>query len=266
MKSYVFILLAISSFFASCKHSNNQSTDTTADSPEEMTITKSEPQINIHPISHATMVIEWDETVFYIDPVGGAEAFSEMKEADIILVTDIHGDHLNLETLQAIKQDNSRIIAPQAVIDQFPEALQKNVLALANEESVEASAFSITATPMYNLREEARQFHEKGRGNGYIIQRDDFRVYISGDTEDIPEMRSLKKIDIAFVCMNLPYTMTVESAASAVAEFKPKTVIPYHYRGAEGYSNVDTFESIVNKQAPMVKVKRIDFYPENESN
>ena len=98
---------------------------------------------------------------------------------------------------------------------------------------------------MYNLREEAKKFHEKGRGNGYVIEKNDKRVYISGDTEDIPEMRSLQNIDIAFVCMNLPYTMTVENAASAVLDFKPNKVYPYHYRGTEGLSDVSKFKSLV---------------------
>lgn len=254
MKNFL-VILSLFVVFSACK--NTSQNETLADGPFE----KSQPKINIIPISHATMVLEWDETVFYIDPVGGSEAFSGMKDADIILVTDIHKDHLNLETLQAVKKENNRIVAPQAVIDQLPVDLKIGVIALANEETIEQNAFNITGVPMYNLREEALQFHEKGRGNGYIIEKDGFRVYISGDTEDIPEMRNLKNIDLAFVCMNLPFTMTVESAASAVSEFKPKTVVPYHYRGREGFSDVDTFERLVNGNAPEVEVRRIDFYP-----
>lgn len=261
MKSYTLILLLIITSHWSCKNTTETPVDETTDVAEETTITKSEPSIAIHPISHATMVLEWDETVIYVDPVGGSETFAGMKDADLILVTDIHGDHLNLETLKAVKKDKSRIIAPQAVIDQLPEDMKVGVIALANNASVEQLAFTITGIPMYNLREEALKYHEKGRGNGYLIQRDDYRVYISGDTEDIPEMRSLKNIDLAFVCMNLPYTMTVESAASAVAEFKPKTVIPYHFRGTEGFADVDAFERMVNENAPNVEVKRLDFYP-----
>jgi len=101
---------------------------------------------------------------------------------------------------------------------------------------------------MYNLREEALKFHTKGRGNGYVLSINNERIYISGDTEDIPEMRNLKNIDKAFVCMNLPYTMTIESAASAVLDFKPKNVYPYHYRGTDGMSDVDKFKTLVNRE------------------
>src|SRR5690606_11369511 len=175
----------------------------------------------------------------------------------------IHGDHLNIETLQAVKNEKNVIIAPQAVIDKLPEVLKTGTKVLVNDAMILQNTFSITAVPMYNLREEALQFHEKGRGNGYILEKGNYRIYISGDTEDIPEMRKLKDIDLAFVCMNLPFTMTVESAASAVAEFKPKTVVPYHYRGREAFSDVDTFERLVKEKATEVEVKRLNFYPNN---
>ena len=113
---------------------------------------------------------------------------------------------------------------------------------------------------MYNLREEALKFHAKGRGNGYVLTINDERIYISGDTEDIPEMRTLKNIDKAFVCMNLPWTMTVESAASAVLEFKPKQVYPYHYRNKEGMSDVNLFKNLVNKEDKSIEVILLDWY------
>lgn len=252
MKPTLFLFFAASLFFVSCKEKQEKT---------EPIDEKSTPVINIIPISHATMVLEWDEAVIYTDPVGGAEAFEGQPLPDIILVTDIHGDHLNVETVEGIVSETSIIIAPAAVAERFSEKLIKKTIVLANDETTEQLGFAFTGVPMYNLREEALQFHEKGRGNGYIIEKDDYRVYISGDTEDIPEMRNLQNIDLAFVCMNLPFTMTVESAASAVTDFKPKTVVPYHYRGREGFSDVDTFERLVNEKAPEVKVKRIDFYP-----
>jgi L-ascorbate metabolism protein UlaG (beta-lactamase superfamily) len=93
------------------------------------------------------------------------------------------------------------------------------------------------------------------------LERNGKRIYISGDTEDIPEMRNLKNIDIAFVCMNLPYTMTVEKAAEAVLAFKPKTVYPYHYRGENGFSDVAKFKSLVEADNPNIKVTQLDWYP-----
>jgi L-ascorbate metabolism protein UlaG (beta-lactamase superfamily) len=98
--------------------------------------------------------------------------------------------------------------------------------------------------------------------NGYIIEKEGYRVYVSGDTEDIPEMRALDNIDLAFVCMNLPYTMVVDQAASAVLEFKPKEVIPFHYRGTEGKLDTDKFKSLVNAGDQNIKVKLMNWYPE----
>jgi L-ascorbate metabolism protein UlaG (beta-lactamase superfamily) len=112
---------------------------------------------------------------------------------------------------------------------------------------------------MYNLSPERQGFHAKGRGNGYLLTLGGARIYISGDTEDIPEMRALKNIDAAFVCMNLPYTMDVEAAADAVLEFKPKVVFPYHYRGKGGMSDLEEFRSLVAKD-PKIEVRLLEWY------
>jgi len=119
---------------------------------------------------------------------------------------------------------------------------------------------TIEAIPMYNLRDEALNFHPKGRGNGYVISLAGERIYISGDTEDIPEMRELTNIDKAFICMNLPYTMTVESAASAVLDFKPKIAIPYHYRGKDGLSDIENFKQIIESKNSDIKVEFLKWY------
>ncbi len=255
LKSLFLAIVLISAF--GCKNTSEKSPET----EEPTTVSQVAPSIDIQPISHATMVLDWEGTILYFDPVGGKEAFAGKKEANILFVTDIHGDHFNIETLEAVVTESSIIIAPAAVAERLPENLLSKTVVLANNETTNQLGFDITGVPMYNLREEALQFHEKGRGNGYLIEKDDYRVYISGDTEDIPEMRDLQGIDLAFVCMNLPFTMTVESAADAVAEFLPKTVIPYHYRGREGFADVDAFEQLVKENAPEVEVRRIDFYP-----
>ena len=130
-----------------------------------------------------------------------------------------------------------------------------------NDESKERFGFTITAVPMYNLRSEALKFHTKGRGNGYVVEHNNSRLYISGDTEDIPEMRQLRNIDLALVCMNLPYTMTVESAADAVLEFKPKTIMPYHYRGNPEVSDVKKFAQLIQQGNARIKLVQLDWYP-----
>src|SRR5690606_12953110 len=114
---------------------------------------------------------------------------------------------------------------------------------------------------MYNLRPEALKFHEEGRGNGDVLERNGKRIYISSATEDIPEMRNLVNIDIACVCMNLPYTLTAEKAAEAVLAFQPKTVYPYHYRGTEGLGDVSKFKLLVETGNPEIKVTQLDWYP-----
>lgn len=209
-----------------------------------------EEPIKFLPIQHATMVIQTSEATIYVDPVGGAEAFEKSAAPDIILITDIHGDHLNAETVNAVKKEETTIIAPQAVIEQIGYGQVLN-----NGESTTIGDIKIEAIPMYNLTEERLKYHPKGRGNGYVITADEKRIYISGDTEDIPEMRKLENIDYAFVCMNLPYTMTVEQAVSAVLEMKPKVVFPYHFRG----SDMEKFKELVS-QNEGIEIRMLKWY------
>jgi len=220
--------------------------------------------IKIIPIEHATAVLEWNEITIYIDPVGGKKAFEGQKIPDLILITDIHGDHFSLETLQELDTHKAKIMVPQAVADKMPQEFTPQIDVLHNGDSKERYEITVEAVPMYNLREEALKFHSKGRGNGYVLNIDGQRLYFSGDTEDIPEMRALKNIDKAFVCMNLPYTMNVYSAADAVLAFQPKEVYPYHYRGRPNVSDVKMFKTIVNNGNPNIEVVQLDWYPNDE--
>ena len=195
----------------------------------------------IHPVNHASFVMTWGPHPIYVDPVGGAEMYDGLPRPHIILVTDIHGDHLNAETLTALATGPARIIAPPAVAEQLPEELQSRTTVIANGEHTDFMGMSFEAIPMYNTTQDRLQYHTKGRGNGYVATIGGKRIYISGDTEDIPEMRALQNIDVAFICFNLPYTMTEEQAASAVRAFHPTVVYPYHYRG----SDVDKFTQLV---------------------
>jgi L-ascorbate metabolism protein UlaG (beta-lactamase superfamily) len=197
----------------------------------------------VHPIAHATFAMAWDGKTIYVDPVGGAESFADLPSPDLILITDIHGDHLDAPTLEAVVAEDTVIVAPAAVIEQLPAGLGSVARPLANGERLSLLDLDVDAVPMYNLTEDRLQYHDKGRGNGYVLTAGGTRFYISGDTEDIPEMRALENIDVAFVCFNLPYTMTEEQAASAVLEFAPGIVYPYHYRG----SDVELFTTLVNE-------------------
>lgn len=215
--------------------------------------------ITIQPITHATLVLSYGATQIYIDPTGGASAFAGLAAPTLILVTDIHGDHFDPKTLEAINTVNATIIVPQAVADKLPATFNKEKLVILNNDGNTTQAgISITAIPMYNLPGSANAaFHTKGRGNGYILAIGGKNIYISGDTAGIPEMRDLKNIDIAFVCMNLPYTMDVTEASQAVLAFKPKAVYPYHYRGQD----VKTFKSLVNAGDSKIDVRLREWYP-----
>jgi L-ascorbate metabolism protein UlaG (beta-lactamase superfamily) len=226
-----------------------------------VTATKVTPAFEITPISHATSVFTIDSTVFYTDPVGGAEVFEGQPSPDMILVTDIHGDHFNLETLEAVTTPQTQIVVPQAVADKIEGALTSQLVILNNEETKTLSGFNIEGIAMYNQGDEDKVYHTKGRCNGYVIEKGELRVYFSGDTEAVPEMRALKNIDKAFVCMNLPYTMDVEAAADGVLAFEPSEVYPYHYRGQGGLSDVEKFKALVNAGNSEIKVKQLNWYP-----
>lgn len=228
-KSALFLLLAI------------VATATQAQMLTGSTVPTNKGNLVIHPVTHASFVMEWDGKTIYVDPVGGARAYDGLQRPDLILITDIHGDHLDAPTLTGISS-TAPIIAPAAVHEQLPAALQSRTFILGNDNNVDRLGINVAAIPMYNLTEDRLQFHDKGRGNGYVATFGGTRVYISGDTEDIPEMRELENIDVAFVCFNLPYTMTESQAASAINAFRPDIVYPYHYRG----SDLALFKSMID--------------------
>ncbi|MEO8582389.1 MAG: MBL fold metallo-hydrolase [Flavitalea sp.] len=218
-------------------------------------------QIIIHPVTHATFVLFTNNSTIYVDPTGGANAFSGMKDPDMIIVTDIHGDHFDSKTIDAVKGTNTIIVVPKAVADKMENPNNRQLVVLNNGDTKNISGISVMAIPMYNLPEAADSRHPKGRGNGYVLTIGDKKIYISGDTEDIPEMRNLQGIDIAFICMNLPYTMDVYQAASAVLAFKPKIVYPYHYRGENGLSDVNKFKKIITSSNAKIDVRIREWYP-----
>ena len=263
----LFTLLTVCLLLIGCKNDQKSDQRTTAEADQDSLATPNTKvqadsiDIEIMPISHATAIFNWGETVFYTDPVGGAEAFEGKPSPDFVLITDIHGDHMNAETLEALELDETKIIVPKAVQQELPEALQNNLVVVNNGESIEHMGFKIKAIPMYNLPETKDAMHVKGRGNGYVLEKNGKRLYISGDTEDIPEMRNLDNIDIALVSMNLPYTMPVDQAAEGVLAFQPKKVIPYHYRGKDGFADVEKFKQLVNNQNEEIEVELMEWYP-----
>ncbi|MDC8004845.1 MBL fold metallo-hydrolase [Aureisphaera galaxeae] len=246
MKKCTLLLFVLLSF-ASCKNDPKETENKEVVTEETETVEQdtkpTKSSFRVSPIRHATMVITWDETTIYVDPVGGVNAFKNFEAPDLILITDVDPEHLSVETLQGLDTSKAKIIVPQVVADKMPSEFDTQIDVLNNGEMKERFGFAVEAIPMYNLRAESLKFHEKGRGNGYVLEKNGKRVYISGDTEDIPEMLALQNIDIAFVCMSLPYTMTEVQAANAVATFSPRIVYPYSYRGATGISNIEVFKA-----------------------
>jgi L-ascorbate metabolism protein UlaG (beta-lactamase superfamily) len=218
--------------------------------------------LGIQPITHASLVLTvGGKTTIYVDPTGGSKNYTGLTAPDMILITDIHGDHFDIKTLDSVKKTNTILIVPQVVADKLPANYKEHVVVLNNGAGATQLGIVISAIPMYNLPESPTAMHTKGRGNGYVLNIGGKNIYISGDTQGIPEMRALKNIDIAFVCMNKPYTMDINEAADAVLAFKPKIVYPYHYRGQGGLSDVKAFGDLVQAGDKNIEVRLRNWYP-----
>jgi L-ascorbate metabolism protein UlaG (beta-lactamase superfamily) len=207
--------------------------------------------ITIVPINHATLQVTHGPHVIDVDPVAQAN-FGTLAAPTLILVTDIHPDHLDPATIAKRRKPTTTVVAPSAAASKLEGAT-----VIANGETKTVSGIAIEAVPMYNLQRgpaAGQLFHDKGRGNGYIVTLGGKRLYFAGDTECIPEMKALRNIDVAFVPMNLPYTMTPAEAAECVKAFKPGIVYPYHYRGQK----LEEFEAALKGSG--VEVRARDWY------
>ena len=195
-------------------------------------------ELTVTPIHHATMLLRLGDKSIYLDPVVDGARYDGLPKADWVFVTDIHPDHMDPAGLAAVKKEGTVVVAPPAVNEKMPATV-----VMKNGETHDFGAFKVEAIPMYNLvrgPSAGKLYHDKGRGNGYVFTFGETRVYVSGDTECTPEMKALKKIDVAFVCMNLPYTMPPAEAAACIDAFKPKVVFPFHYKG----SNLDELAAV----------------------
>jgi L-ascorbate metabolism protein UlaG (beta-lactamase superfamily) len=177
-------------------------------------------------IGHASLMFQFGGKVIYNDPVGEYGDFSKLPKADLILTAHEHGDHFDLETIRKISKTGTKVVMTPLCAAKLPDGI-----ILKNGEEATVDGIRIEAVPAYNIvhmRSPGAPYHPKGVGNGYVLTFGDKRVYIAGDTENIPEMKNLKAIDYAFLPMNLPYTMTPEMVADAARMFKPKVLYPYH--------------------------------------
>ena len=177
-------------------------------------------------IGHASLIFEFNKRIIYVDPVSKYADYSKLPKADLILITHEHGDHLDSKAIELIKKDGTKLFCNEA---SFRTIVGGTVL--KNGVETDFNGIKIAVVPAYNIvnkRENGEAFHPKGIGNGYVIIFGNMKVYIAGDTENIPEMKNLKNIDIAFLPMNLPYTMTPAMVADVVKMFNPKILYPYH--------------------------------------
>jgi L-ascorbate metabolism protein UlaG (beta-lactamase superfamily) len=178
-------------------------------------------------IGHGTLMFQHEGKVIHVDPVGREGDYAVLPDADLILVTHEHGDHLDTEAIGEILKEGTAMVVSRSC-----QGRLEGAAVLENGEETTAAGYQIEAIPAYNLvhmRSEGQPYHPKGNGNGYIITFGDTRVYVAGDTENTPEMKALEDIDIAFLPMNLPYTMTPEMVADAARAFRPRILYPYHF-------------------------------------
>lgn len=212
--------------------------------------------VALYPIYHGTVALRFDDTMVVIDPWSKAPQ-ARLPQADLVLITDIHRDHFDPKGIEAVKKPDTIIVAPQAVANDLSEAK-----VLANGDRLQILGIEIEAIPMYNHKrgpKPGKLFHDKGRGNGYLLNFGGKRFYISGDTACTDEMRALQNVDAALICMNLPYTMPPEEAAECVKAFRPKVAIPFHYRN----SDTRVFAKALEKE-PGIEVRLRNFYDKVE--
>jgi len=191
-------------------------------------VSTSAGDVLIHPVDHASFVMRWDGKMIYNDPVGGASAYAGIPLADLVLIGHRHADHWSSSTVNSIIKAETVFVAPQDVYDLMSGPFKARTTILDNGASAELIGLQVDAIPAYNNN------HPQGRDNGYVLSIGGKRFYMSGDTGDIAEMRALEAIDVAFVAMNIPWTMSVDQAASAIREFQPAVIYPYHYRNSGG--------------------------------
>ena len=216
--------------------------------------TKSGKEVKFHALVHASIRIQYDGKEIQIDPVtklgNKVIDYAAMPKADYLLVTHEHGDHFNQEAIKTLSSAKTRLIMNQRCADMYGSGeVMKN-----GDKLQIADDFTIEAVPAYNTSEGRTQFHPKGRDNGYILTIDGLRIYIAGDTEDIPEMSVIKDIDIAFLPCNQPYTMTMEQLVRAARTIKPKVVFPYHY----GQTDVSGIPSQLKADGIDVKIRHYE--------
>ena len=220
---------------------------------EKDTISTSEGNLVITFIGHASLIFNFNNMVIHVDPFSRLADYSTLPKADLILITHEHGDHCDPAAVELIRRENTAIVLTEACTKKISGGT-----VMQNGDIETVKGIKIEAVPAYNIvhkRDNGEPFHPKGVGNGYVIHFGDKKVYVAGDTENIPEMKELKGIDIAFLPMNLPYTMTPEMVADAAKSFKPKILYPYHYGDTDVSKIVDLMKNTKSVEVRIRKMK-----------
>jgi len=220
--------------------------------PETDTIKTSVGELKITFLGHGTLMLALGDTVLHVDPVSREADYGKLPKADVILITHEHGDHLDPSAVAAVRQESTTVVLTEKCAAQVPGGT-----VMRNGEVRTVVGLKIEAVPAYNIvhvRSPGQPFHPRGEGNGYIITFGDTRVYIAGDTENIPEMKQLKDIAVAFLPMNLPYTMTPEMVADAARAFRPRILYPYHF----GETDTSALVKLLAAEKPIaVRIRRM---------
>jgi len=231
-------------------------TYTSAQTFEEDVISTSKGDLKITFVKHASLMFEYEDKVMHIDPVLRMGNYNLLPKADIILITHDHGDHFDMNAIQKLSKNNTRIIVTPKCTE-ISEKLETPVI-MSNGDTRALKGFMIKAVPAYNIkhkRKNDKPYHPKGEGNGYVILVGGKKIYIAGDTENIPEMKKLNNIDIAFLPMNLPYTMTPEMVADAVKMIKPGVIYPYHF----GTTNTLRLVELLKNRDVEIRIRDMGF-------
>ncbi|TXF88665.1 MBL fold metallo-hydrolase [Neolewinella aurantiaca] len=261
MRNLLLLLLALA--FFSCGEPAPSSTAEAPDTEAKEPMTKPAEQsaVKMTPVFHSAVVLEYGGKTIFIDPYDKPGKFDGFPAPDMVLITHTHGDHFNKEVLSALDLSKAELFGPEAVTSQAEEFGFAKITTLANGDDAARGDININALAAYNLPESESAPHPPGDFNGYVIELGNERYYFSGDTGPIKEMRALNDIDFAFVCMNLPYTMTMADAADAVLDFKPRVVYPFHYRNKDGtFMDTEKFAAMVNEGDKSIEVRVLDWY------
>jgi L-ascorbate metabolism protein UlaG (beta-lactamase superfamily) len=220
---------------------------------ETDTIKTSAGDLTITFVGHGTLMFQFGGQVIHVDPVSREADYEQMPKADLILVTHEHGDHLDPDAIAAVRTADAAIVVSKSCAGKVADSI-----VLENGDARTVAGLKVEAVPAYNIahkRPSGQPFHPRGNGNGYVVSFGDTRVYVAGDTESIPEMKTLKDIAIAFLPMNLPYTMTPAMAADAARTIRPKMLYPYHFGSTDTSKLVKRLEGEADMEVRIRKME-----------